>query len=128
MVPTPWTHGITHSLRNDIWVPVFDRFTDGLHQTLSPADQFAKTIASFLRGLSSHQFALGPYDWDTVSPNFRMNSATNLKRFPWLPVQILDMLCYLQGIISVCSLSFFISHLCRRAGLPHPKGPYTLTR
>lgn len=46
-VPTPWTLEISHSLRHDIWLPVFDRFSDGLHPTTHQAELYAKKIANF---------------------------------------------------------------------------------
>lgn len=46
-IPTPWTLEITHCLRHDEWLPVFDRFSHGLHPTTHQAELYAKKIAKF---------------------------------------------------------------------------------
>lgn len=48
-VPTPWTLEISHNLRHDSWVPVYDRFLDGIHPTDKQATEYSIAIARYVR-------------------------------------------------------------------------------
>lgn len=48
-VPAPWTLEISHDLRHDRWVPLYDRFFDGIHPTDKQAAEYSIAIARYVQ-------------------------------------------------------------------------------
>lgn len=48
-VPTPWTLEVTHCLRNNKWIPVYDRLFDGIHPSQQQVNKYSRAIVRYAR-------------------------------------------------------------------------------